>query len=110
MLRSMRLVIPDGVIKPDTGKEYGPCVSCLQTEGKWLVSVAESIDRWCAYCFLYETEWGRQHSDGIHDLVMKVETSLMRQITGPTGQLVMDECDRILSAIVLSSGYANHKK
>lgn len=98
----MAILIEPGLLSPVPPKsEPGVCVSCLNKRANWVFRRDES---WCAYCFLYDTDWARLIRDDIINFAKVVEMITLRPILEEdAGRVLETESDRILSAIVFGS-------
>lgn len=79
------------------------CVNCLEDTARWILGTPENSDAWCAYCVLYNTEWGRGNAESIDGLIKAVEENMGRKISGGDDRVYRIEAHRIIGAIVASS-------
>jgi|SRR5580704_2343694 hypothetical protein len=107
----MTVLLDNKNIMPLHGSEKpNICTFCAKPEARWLVRLEGKSEPWCAQCFLGETGWGKTNSNGISELIVKVEEKLNRQMRDTEGRLSPDDADRILSSIVFVSAYKNKRK
>lgn len=77
------------------------CSKCLRTGGHWLIGKHPNTSIWCAHCFLYESDWGKDSSDKIRELVEEVAKE--GHLITIDGNVERKDADRILSSIVMVS-------
>jgi hypothetical protein len=106
------LVIPPDRLRPLPENMWGTsCDKCDKRQANWeywspkLPPTERRGYLVCSLCWLYRSDWGREHSADIAQYIALVEQSarVTFQRTANNQLLMCNDADRILGAIVLTS-------
>lgn len=100
----MALVLGTYSVRPLPGAMLGAgCSICEKQQSKWEV-VAEQQPV-CAFCLLYQTEWGINNARNIEALISATELQMntLFKKRDDNKLLVIDDADRIIYGVIMGT-------